>query len=62
MHVYLPNDFHQEKIVLLFQFEDSDGNKFGDPLIGIIDVDISDEDLFAQSNQNKERKNSIKSS
>ena len=47
MNVYLPNDFHQEKIVLLFYFEDSDGNKFGDPLIGIIDVDISDDDLFA---------------
>ena len=40
MNIYLPADFRKEKIVLLFQFENSEGDRFGDAMIGIIDVDL----------------------
>ena len=67
MNVYLPSNFKSEKVVLLFQFENSEGERFGDPMIGIIDVDlpledeIDNDDIFCR-NPKKERKNSIKQS
>lgn len=38
--VYIPANFDKEKIVLLFQFEDSNADRFGDPMIGIIDIEL----------------------
>ena len=43
MNVYLPNEFRQEKVVLLFQFQDGEGIRFGDVMIGIIDVDLPED-------------------
>ena len=40
MNIYIPADFKREKIVLLFQFETSEGDRFGDPMIWIIDIDL----------------------
>ena len=59
MNIYIPADFKNEKIVLLFQFENSDGDRFGDPMIGIIDVDLPiDEPEIIEGKAS--RKNSIK--
>mmetsp|Transcript_35347 Transcript_35347/g.26353 ORF Transcript_35347/g.26353 Transcript_35347/m.26353 type:complete len:131 (+) Transcript_35347:1101-1493(+) len=45
MTIYLPAQFYKAKVVLFFQFEDEEGDRFGDALIGIIDVDLPlDED------------------
>ena len=61
MNIYLPADFKREKIVLLFQFENSEGDRFGEPMIGIIDVDLPLEDSL-DLGQSIPRKNSIKQS
>jgi hypothetical protein len=44
MNVYLPHDYPKEKVVLFFQFENGEGKQFGEPLIGIIDVDLPEDD------------------
>ena len=56
MNVYLPSEFKSEKIVLLFQFENSEGERFGEALIGIIDVDLP----LEEQDESRPRKNSIK--
>ena len=38
--VYIPKDISIDKIILLFQFENENGDRFGDSLIGIIDIDL----------------------
>ena len=40
MNVYLPTTLKKEKIILFFQFENSEGLRFGDCMIGIIDIDL----------------------
>jgi Ig-like domain from next to BRCA1 gene len=58
MNIYLPSEFKSEKIVLLFQFENSEGERFGEALIGIIDVDLP----LEEQDESRPRKNSIKQS
>jgi len=67
MNVYLPHDYAKEKVVLFFQFEDRDGNRFGEPLIGIIDIDLPEDDMIenlrpVESSSKFEKKNPIKQS
>ncbi len=60
MNLYLPADFKSEKVVLLFQFENAEGDRFGDSMIGIIDIDLPmEEDIFGGPAM---RKSSIKQS
>jgi hypothetical protein len=53
LNVYLPANFKSEKIVLLFQLENAEGERFGDPMIGIIDVDLPLDEEEGEGGENR---------
>jgi len=38
--VYLPEKINKDKIILLFQFESEGKHRFGDYMVGIIDIGL----------------------
>jgi hypothetical protein len=64
MNVYIPKEFLSSKVVLFFQFEDEEGQWFGQPLIGIIDIDqpVYEDALDQNSGKIQRKLSDVKSS
>lgn len=39
--VVIPNEVAKDKVVLLFQFETTQGHRFGEPMVALIDISLN---------------------